>query len=558
MSLYLHKQRLDGKVKGVKNQNLSKVWRPADRYAMDMVEFRYMNGPPVPIVLSPPGVAQSIQISVYLPTRGKEIEFVQTLSKLSSCLSEMKELYPDSLVYLRGDFNTSRTNISRTGILEYFITSNNFSSVPINHTTYHHFVRGDGRSDSHLDRLLFSAYNLTSEELTTIVCKMSNPLVNSHHDILVSSVNLPLAAAPHSLPNPENLTAPRVENLRRKIVWSESGIRQYKDIVSVGLQHIQDLWLDPPTTSSLHVALQSTNIILSRAACVTNKSIELGKQYTARSAPISKEIEQSQKTLLKKHRHIQSFSGSPQNKTGLLDEYRKAKSDHRRLERFHSLQDSAMRDSKLISILSNSTDVYKRIKSSKNNQSKIHTLQVGHNTYIGKDVPDGMYHNISQLKSVNTEPSLSSQPFFHDFDLIMNLCLASSLPPISFQKSGEILHNMKASVTDMYSITGIHYIHAGPVGLKHFHMLLSGLIMDINSISLTEINTVYAMVLFKGHGKDKTSDRSYRTISTCPLVAKALDLYVRDLNLDKWNQDQAPTQFQGEGSSHELAAILFA
>ena len=260
---------------------------------------------------------------------------------------------------------------------------------------------------------------------------------------------------------------------------------------------------------------------------------------------------------MKKHRHIQSFSGSPQDKTGLLDEYRKAKADHRRLERFHSSQDSASRDSKLISILSNSTDVYKKIKSSKNNQSKIHTLHVGHNTYIGKDVPDGMYHSISQLKSVNTEPSLSSQPFFHDFDLIMNLCSSSSLPPISFEKSSEILHRMKVSVTDMYSITGSHYIHAGPVGLKHFHMLLCGLIMDINSISLSEINTVYAMVLFKGHGKDKTSDRSYRTISTRPLVAKALDLYVRDLNLDKWNHDQAPTQFQGEGSSHELAAILF-
>ena len=39
-------------------------------------------------------------------------------------------------------------------------------------------------------------------------------------------------------------------------------------------------------------------------------------------------------------------------------------------------------------------------------------------------------------------------------------------------------------------------------------------------------------------------------------MAKSLDLYVRDLNLDAWNDDQADTQFQGEGSSHELAAIL--
>ena len=40
------------------------------------------------------------------------------------------------------------------------------------------------------------------------------------------------------------------------------------------------------------------------------------------------------------------------------------------------------------------------------------------------------------------------------------------------------------------------------------------------------------------------------------MVAKALDLYICDLNILSWNEDQAETQFQGEGSSHELAAVL--
>ena len=78
----------------------------------------------------------------------------------------------------------------------------------------------------------------------------------------------------------------------------------------------------------------------------------------------------------------------------------------------------------------------------------------------------------------------------------------------------------------------------------------------MSNTSIEEINVVYACILFKGHAKVKTSDRSYRTISTCPVVAKALDLYVRDLNIINWNSDKATTQFQGQGSSHELAAIL--
>ena len=35
-----------------------------------------------------------------------------------------------------------------------------------------------------------------------------------------------------------------------------------------------------------------------------------------------------------------------------------------------------------------------------------------------------------------------------------------------------------------------------------------------------------------------------------------MDSYVRLLNIKKWNSVKAPTQFQGEGSSHELAALL--
>ena len=64
------------------------------------------------------------------------------------------------------------------------------------------------------------------------------------------------------------------------------------------------------------------------------------------------------------------------------------------------------------------------------------------------------------------------------------------------------------------------------------------------------------VVLYKGHGKPKDSDRSYRTISTCPLLSKSLDKYIGSLYESGWAAVQAETQFQGSGSSHELAALL--
>ena len=94
---------------------------------------------------------------------------------------------------------------------------------------------------------------------------------------------------------------------------------------------------------------------------------------------------------------------------------------------------------------------------------------------------------------------------------------------------------MKADVNDFYCVTPNHYIFAGPAGYKHFHLLLISLLNDINNTDIDEVNTTYACILFKGHNKNKNSDRSYRTISTCPVVAKGLDLYIRGMNVETWN-----------------------
>ena len=39
-------------------------------------------------------------------------------------------------------------------------------------------------------------------------------------------------------------------------------------------------------------------------------------------------------------------------------------------------------------------------------------------------------------------------------------------------------------------------------------------------------------------------------------MAKAIDLYLRDLYHHHWDSCQADTQYQGHGSNHELAALL--
>ena len=396
-----------------------------------------------------------------------------------------------------------------------------------------------------------------------IICKNDNPLINSHHDIIISAWSPPSAPDPTSTSS--NITAPRVNNTRVKISWSEEGIIEYEKLVASQLLRLQNLWLGTPSRSSISLLFQSTNNILTTAAASTNKEVRLNSAISPRSSSTPKPIRMSQKALLSQYKRLKRAEANLEDLeviSNLKNKYHYSKRAHRRLERMSKAQESVSRDEKLHSILSeNPSLLYSSLRTSKKcSTGKIQKLLVKDRTYLGETVPDGFYDSISELKSLDQnhlDNSTSYKEFSEDFEHIIQICSKGmNIPPISLKKSVEILRKIKPSVNDLYNITANHYINAGEPGLQHFHLLLSALIHEVSHLTITEVNAVYASILFKGHGKDKSSDRSYRTISICPLVVKALDLYIRDLNMATWNEDQADVQFLGEGSSHELAALL--
>ena len=69
------------------------------------------------ILFSPPNHPKSIHVAVYLPTQGKEKEFMTELSKLISCVELLGDKHPEALLYLRGDFNVNKTTIRESASL---------------------------------------------------------------------------------------------------------------------------------------------------------------------------------------------------------------------------------------------------------------------------------------------------------------------------------------------------------------------------------------------------------------------------------------------------------
>ena len=300
------------------------------------------------------------------------------------------------------------------------------------------------------------------------------------------------------------------------------------------------------------------------AAAASNKVTPLRK-LPEKSARTPQIIKKAQKRLRKAHKFLKNSINanlSPSSISTAKCKLSSAKKAYKGSVRSSRLQASIHRDSRLHEILStNPSKVYNFIRSNrKTRTSNIQRLTVGDKTYHGKGVADGFYESMTALKSCDPE-SLNNDPnlmeSLSNYEHILRICQDHhNIPPISPLQAASLLKRLKKNVTDLYSITTLHYTNAGQEGLNHFVCLLNSIIEEVDNATIEELNTAYGLILYKGHNKDKASDRAYRTISTCPFLAKALDLYLRDLYQEVWDRQTAPTQYQATGSSHELASLL--
>ena len=144
----------------------------------------------LPLVLQLPDIMTSVHLVLYLPTSGKEYEFISELANLKNCLNELIDMYDSPVLFLRGDANSNPKNVSRFSLLTRFIQEYSLNQARIPHPTYHHFV-GEGKFDSNIDIILYSDDSQVQENISQIWCKLEHPEITSHHDIIKSKFTLP-------------------------------------------------------------------------------------------------------------------------------------------------------------------------------------------------------------------------------------------------------------------------------------------------------------------------------------------------------------------------------
>ena len=215
---------------------------------------------------------------------------------------------------------------------EHFVEDMKLHNLNTNHKTYHHFT-GDGLSDSSIDVLLESSSSQT-EAVLKILCLKAESNIDPHHDIIVSKLAIP--RSDEAIPQ-KPTEAPRVENNRVKVIWSESGITQYCELLSPALTSLRDYWSDSSSPSEVAVLIKSTNEILSSAAQHTNKTINLSKSFSPKSHEVPSEVKVSAKRQQSMHKQWLDTSENPDSsyddKLSAKERFKEARKEHRRVKR---------------------------------------------------------------------------------------------------------------------------------------------------------------------------------------------------------------------------------
>lgn len=87
------------------------------------------------VILNIPNTQTSIHIGIYLPTSGKDSEFLHELSNLEVSLEELHGLYPATPIFIRGDRNCNKNHNTRSALINHFIRNHSLSKLALIHDT---------------------------------------------------------------------------------------------------------------------------------------------------------------------------------------------------------------------------------------------------------------------------------------------------------------------------------------------------------------------------------------------------------------------------------------
>ena len=466
-----------------------------------------------------------LAISLYLPTTGKDQEFVECLAELSAYIADNTS---DRVTTLIGtDSNCSeRSSQYRLRAFQCFCEEQHLTKVCHTGPTFHH---SNGTSSSNIDYFLISCNRGDRLKAATVQCKQDFPENLSSHDPVFSTLVIPSTT---QVSQQEKYTHTYTAFSQPRVVWNTEDIPAYQALTEKFLSEC-DLYFPNPDFLPLKCQLYSD--LLVKAAEIT---LDLKPCVsTAKKSQIPPRVHQAWQHLHKMYKIWKKAEKPRDSENQVFLQYKEARSAFQYIRRYTNNLKTVKENNILMQ--SHKADrtkhlrLIKRLRNCKPKQS-ITTLHTSAGDYHGKDILEGFAKDAEILGKFVGESSEFDNKFYRrcieDNSFIFDISpeFGMKIPEMELSDlDGIIDKEMKTGkACDIYKLTAEHLKHAGYGARTAILGLVNDIIRNMKSLACPQIKAGLGTAAFKGKKKTISQASSYRRITVVPQLGSIIDRFI--------------------------------
>ena len=507
------------------------------------------------IKLSFPG-AKILAISAYLPTSGKDDEFLDCLAELSDYITHNTD--PTFSIILGLDSNCSEKSTSRRcqGFKD-FCNDHSLQKICLSKPTFHHT---NGLSESNIDYFLISQGSKCSLDRIFSQCINDYPSNFSSHDPIFASLLVPSLDLPTT--KTDQYSHSYTDFTQSKVIWSENKIQEYQCVAAKILAEYEEFFKTPEFIP-LKCQLYSNLLVKAAEVC-----LEMKKNTPEKKPRYPPRLHQAWMHLRRcfKIWKITGKRKDPSCESFLL--YKQARGNFQHIRRYmDNLKTIKTNNTLMQTSFSDQKRYFSLIKTlcGKKKEQCVTELHTPAGKYFGKDTLEGFARDAELLAEADEENSEFDRDFY-------KLCIqdnhyifefkgedAVKLPRMRTEDLENIIEKQmkRGKACDVYKLTAEHIKFCGKEAQAVLLNLMNDILDNIYYLTCPQVKQGLGTACYKGKMKPRSQSSSYRRITVTPQLGSILDRYIDPIAEKSFQKYQSPDQYGfTKNISYIMAALL--
>ena len=498
-------------------------------------------------------------ISAYLPTSGRDDDFLDCIEELSNFI--MENISEKDTILIGADFNCSKKSSSRRVLaLQKFCNDHNLYKICCTGPTYHHF---NGQSSSCIDFFLLSVGTSSKARISdiTLQCTLEHPGNLSSHDPVIATLSL-LCSMPENSKK-EKYSHTYSDFQYSKVAWDDEKLAEYQSAAAKALSECEAYF---SSAEYIPLKCQLYSELLVKCADLTMGTRSL--PTSSKSPRYPPRLHQAWQHLRKCFRLWKQDNKPKDPLNSLLLKYRAARANFQAIRR-HCRNLKTVKFNNLLMHTQYSDrrkhlKLIKKLRSSRKKQT-LAELHTPAGVYYGGDTLEGFAKDAEILGQSAGEMKEYDNEFYR-MCIQDNQCIfdfkgedSIDIPNMTFKDLDDIITKemKKDKACDIYKLTAEHLKYCGKKAKISILNLINDLIENIYYLSSPQAKAGLGTSVHKGKKKPLHQSSSYRRITVTPQIGSILDRFIDPKAEEIFRSSQSPDQYGfTRNISYLMGAVL--